>query len=56
MGTPFSSEMSHLIDAIESIGWPIDVSTLFLMRIFLMTGRWGVVRLASLGLGLILLH
>jgi hypothetical protein len=54
MGTSFSSQMSHLIDAIESLGWPIDVSMRLLMRIFRMIGRWGVVRLASLGVGLIL--
>jgi hypothetical protein len=44
--------MLHLIDAIESIAGLINVSSLLLMRICLLIGRWGVVRLASLGLGL----
>jgi hypothetical protein len=43
MGTPFSSQMSYLIDALESIGWLMGVSSLpfLLMRIFLVIGRWG---------------
>jgi hypothetical protein len=54
MGTPFISQMIHLIDPMESIGWLMDISRLLLTRIFLIIGRGGFVRLASLGLGLIL--
>jgi hypothetical protein len=46
--------MLQLIDALESSRWLIDVSSLLLMLICLIIGRWGVVRLASLRLGLML--